>query len=120
MGLMAAFALLRLARIGSVRALAGALAVIVGIIALFWLAEPVLHQLGNLNLVIFFVGVVGATVFAGVPIAFAFGLAILGYLTLSTQTPLLVLVGRMDEGMSHLIHAPDKNQQRSLRGQRQI
>jgi tripartite ATP-independent transporter DctM subunit len=38
-----------------------------------------------------------------VPIAFAFGLAIFGYLALTTRTPLMVLVGRMDEGMSHLI-----------------
>ncbi len=37
------------------------------------------------------------------PIAFAFGLAVFGYLALTTQTPLMVLVGRMDEGMSHLI-----------------
>ena len=37
------------------------------------------------------------------PIAFAFGLAIFGYLALTTHTPLLVLIGRMDEGMSHLI-----------------
>jgi tripartite ATP-independent transporter DctM subunit len=42
-------------------------------------------------------------VFAGVPIAFAFGLSVLGYLALTTHTPLMVLVGRMDEGMSHLI-----------------
>jgi tripartite ATP-independent transporter DctM subunit len=42
-------------------------------------------------------------VFAGVPIAFGFGLAIYGYLALTTHTPLMVLVGRMDEGMSHLI-----------------
>ena len=52
---------------------------------------------------IFFVGVAGFCVFAGVPIAFAFGLAIFGYLALTTHTPLMVLVGRMDEGMSHLI-----------------
>src|SRR5205807_4501836 len=32
-----------------------------------------------------------------------FGLAILGYLALTTDTPMLVIVGRMDEGMSHLI-----------------
>src|SRR6266704_1770309 len=38
-----------------------------------------------------------------VPIAFGFGLAIFGYLALTTRTPLMVLVGRMDEGMSHLI-----------------
>ena len=30
-------------------------------------------------------------------------LAVFGYLALATQTPLTVLVGRMDEGMSHLI-----------------
>src|SRR6202021_1293695 len=66
-------------------------------------AAPGLRPLGNLNVVIFFVGVVGVCVFAGVPIAFAFGLAIFGYLALTTRTPLMVLVGRMDEGMSHLI-----------------
>jgi tripartite ATP-independent transporter DctM subunit len=73
------------------------------IVALFWAAGPVFLKLGNLNLLIFFVGVVAAAVFAGVPIAFAFGLAIFGYLALGTHTPLMVLVGRMDEGMSHLI-----------------
>ena len=62
-----------------------------------------LRPLGNLNLIIFFVGVAGFCVFAGVPIAFGFGLATYGYLALTTNTPLMVLVGRMDEGMSHLI-----------------
>jgi tripartite ATP-independent transporter DctM subunit len=101
--LMAVFAVLRLLRIGSVRSVAIGLAAVAVIVCLFWLAEPAFRQLGNLNLVIFFVGVAGACVFAGVPIAFAFGLAVLGYLALSTQTPLTVLVGRIDEGMSHLI-----------------
>jgi tripartite ATP-independent transporter DctM subunit len=102
-GLMAVFALLRLAQVSSLRAVGVALGAVLGIVALFCAAEPLFRQLGNLNLLIFFVGVVAATVFAGVPIAFAFGLAIFGYLTLTTQTPLLILVGRMDEGMSHLI-----------------
>ena len=101
--LMAAFALLRLAQAGSLRALVAALGAVLAIAALFWFAEPVLRQLGNANLLIFFVGVVGVSVFAGVPIAFAFGLSIFGYLALTTQTPLVVPVGRMDEGMSHLI-----------------
>lgn len=100
--LMALFALLRLARC-DLRILAGALATIGMIVAVFWLLQPLLKPLGNYNLVIFFVGVVGFCVFAGVPIAFAFGLAIYGYLALTTGTPLMVLVGRMDEGMSHLI-----------------
>ena len=41
--------------------------------------------------------------FAAVPIAFAFGLATFGYIALTTSTPTMVVVGRMDEGMSHLI-----------------
>ena len=102
-GLMTVFALLRLARIGSMATLAAALGTVAATALLFWLLGPVFRGLGNLNLVVFFVGVVAATVFAGVPIAFAFGLAIFGYLTLTTRTPLTVLVGRMDEGMSHLI-----------------
>ena len=42
-------------------------------------------------------------VFAGVPIAFSFALATFGYIALTTSTPTVVVVGRMDEGMSHLI-----------------
>ncbi|WP_316185061.1 MULTISPECIES: TRAP transporter large permease subunit [unclassified Bradyrhizobium] len=102
-GLMALFALIRLARTASVRTMLLAVVSVAAIIALFWVAQPLLKPLGNINLVIFFVGVVGLCVFAGVPIAFAFGLAIFGYLALTTRTPLMVLVGRMDEGMSHLI-----------------
>jgi tripartite ATP-independent transporter DctM subunit len=101
--LMSLFALLRLARGGDHRIIIGALLSVVLVIALFWLAQPWLRPLGNINLVIFFVGVAGFCVFSGVPIAFAFGLAIFGYLALTTRTPLMVLVGRMDEGMSHLI-----------------
>ncbi len=103
-GLMTILAVLRLARAGSSpRTLALGLGAVALIALAFWAGQPVFRQLGNLNLVIFFVGVVGASVFAGVPIAFAFGLSILGYLLLTTRTPLMVLIGRMDEGMSHLI-----------------
>ncbi len=101
--LMAAFALLRLADAASWQSAAWPLVAVAAIVAVFWLGQPLFHRLGNLNLLVFFVGVVAATVFAGVPIAFSFGLAVLGYLSLTTFTPLLVLVGRMDEGMSHII-----------------
>jgi tripartite ATP-independent transporter DctM subunit len=101
--LMAFFALLRLARVGDVRTLFVAVLSVALLIAVFWLVQPWLRPLGNINLVIFFVGVAGFCVFTGVPIAFGFGLAIFGYLALTTRTPLMVLVGRMDEGMSHLI-----------------
>jgi tripartite ATP-independent transporter DctM subunit len=101
--LMALFAFLRLARSGDIRTVLGAVLSVALLIAVFWLAQPWLRPLGNINLVIFFVGVAGFCVFSGVPIAFGFGLAIYGYLALTTRTPLMVLVGRMDEGMSHLI-----------------
>jgi len=101
--LMALFALLRLARSGDFRQVAVAVSSVAALLAIFWLAQPWLRPLGNINLIIFFVGVAGFCVFAGVPIAFGFGLAIFGYLALTTRTPLMVLVGRMDEGMSHLI-----------------
>ena len=102
-GLMALFALLRLARTGDTRLVLNAVLTVALLIAVFWLAQPWLRPLGNINLIIFFVGVAGFCVFSGVPIAFGFGLAIFGYLALTTRTPLMVLVGRMDEGMSHLI-----------------
>src|SRR3984957_5532371 len=102
-GLMALFALLRLARAGDFRTVLSAILSVAVVIAVFWLLKGWLKPLGNINLIIFFVGVAGFCVFVGIPIAFAFGLAIYGYLALTTNTPLMVLVGRMDEGMSHLI-----------------
>jgi tripartite ATP-independent transporter DctM subunit len=101
--LMAVFALLRLFRSADLRTTLAAIISVAAVIGVFWLAQPLLRPLGNINLVIFFVGVAGFCVFAGVPIAFGFGLAVFGYLALTTHTPLMVLVGRMDEGMSHLI-----------------
>jgi tripartite ATP-independent transporter DctM subunit len=95
--------LVRLALVASRRMLAGGIAAVAAITAGFVLASPLLHTLGNLNLLIFFVGLVGAMVLAGVPIAFAFGLSTFGYISLTTHTPDMVLIGRMNEGMSQLI-----------------
>jgi tripartite ATP-independent transporter DctM subunit len=80
-----------------------ATAITAALVALFWVAGPSLKPLGQGNLLIFFVGIVAVNVFAGVPIAFSFALATFGYLALTTATPLIVMVGRLDEGMSHLI-----------------
>jgi tripartite ATP-independent transporter DctM subunit len=101
--LMALFAVLRL--LGSTRLAKAtqAVAVVAAVAGIFWLASPLFAELGNLNLLIFFLGVTASCVFAGIPIAFAFGLATFGYLSLTTSTPLTILIGRMDEGMSHLI-----------------
>jgi tripartite ATP-independent transporter DctM subunit len=101
--LMSIFAIFRLLRESTARQWLTALAVVAGLILIFWLARPLFQGLGRLNLLIFFVGVAAGCVFAGIPIAFSFGLGTLGYLALATSTPLPVLVGRMDEGMSHLI-----------------
>ncbi|NML85329.1 TRAP transporter large permease subunit [Polaromonas sp.] len=101
--LMGLFAALRLLRVASLRQSLMAVAIIAAIALVFWLAGPLFAGLGRYNLLIFFVGVAGGCVFAGIPIAFAFGLGTFGYLALTTGTPLPAIVGRMDEGMSHLI-----------------
>lgn len=62
-----------------------------------------LVPLGNFNLVLFFVVLVGAFITVGVPIAFTFGFATLSYLALTTSVPLNTVVGRMDEGVSNLV-----------------
>jgi tripartite ATP-independent transporter DctM subunit len=68
-----------------------------------WLARPVLAIIGNLNLLIFFVLMVGICVAAGVPIAFAFGISTVAYLVLMTHVPLTIVASRIDEGASNLI-----------------
>ena len=66
-------------------------------------AKPLIFQLGNWNLLIFFVGLIALGVALGVPIAFVFALSALTYVSVATSTPVVVLAGRIDEGMSHLI-----------------
>ena len=101
--LMMAFSVLRLATRARPSHALLAIALVACIVAAFWWLGPGLKTLGNLNLVIFFVGIVGFCVFSGVPIVFSFALATFGYLALTTRVPTMTLVGRMDEGMSHLI-----------------
>jgi len=101
--LMSCFAVLRLLRTSTYKQILQASAIVIAIIVAFWLAQPLFEDLGRTNLLIFFVGVVAFTVFLGIPIAFAFGLGTFSYLALTTNTPLPVMVGRMDDGMSHLI-----------------
>ncbi len=102
-GLMIAFSLIRLLSRTNLAQAPLALGLVAVLMVVLWLLGPTLKTLGNLNLVVFFVGIVGASVFAGVPIVFSFALATFGYLALTTRVPTMTLVGRMDEGMSHLI-----------------
>ncbi len=102
-GMMLALSLLRLLTLPGWRTTLAAVATAVLVGLAFYMARPLFAGLGNYNLVVFFVGVVALLVFAGVPIAFAFGSATFGYLALTTRLPTFVLVGRMDEGMGHII-----------------
>ena len=103
LALMIPVGLVRLMRLGQPVAVATAALLTAAAVATFWVLGPTLKPLGQANLIIFFVGIVVVNVFAGVPIAFSFALATFGYLACTTSTPLLVVIGRLDEGMSHLI-----------------
>jgi tripartite ATP-independent transporter DctM subunit len=103
LSLMLLIAILRLLSFGDWRLSARAAALVGAAGAALYALSPALIPLGNLNLLIFFVILVAIMVFAAIPIAFAFGLATVAYITLTTSTPSTVVIGRMDEGMSHLI-----------------
>ena len=85
------------------RSLAAAIVVVAAIGAACWGLSPKLAQLGAVNIVIFLVGFVAVCLAAGVPIAFCFGIGAVSYLAFSTQVPLMVVIGRMDEGVSSLV-----------------
>lgn len=101
--LMMGIVLMRLLENTGGRRLAIALALCAVLMLGLWFARPLFMKLGNINLLIFFVLLVAASVACAVPIAFAFGVATLSYLALTTNTPLTIVVSRMDEGMSSLI-----------------
>ena len=105
--LMGVFALLQLVlRATWIQALVTAVvavSIVLGLFALTSFAPSIFASLGRWNLVVFFIVGVGAMVLSGIPIAFAFGLAAFGFIVLTTRVPSSVVVGRMDEGMSHLI-----------------
>ena len=74
-----------------------------GIAAGLWASQPVLIAMGHGSLVVFFVVMVAACVGIGVPIAFTFGMATLSYLALTTDLPLVIVINRMDDGISNLL-----------------
>jgi tripartite ATP-independent transporter DctM subunit len=101
--LMILIAVMRLVRSASPGVVAATIAVVAAAAAVLYWISPVFEDLGNTNLVIFFIGFLSIAIFAGVPIAFSFGLATFAYLSLTTSVPMSIVVSRMDEGMSHLI-----------------
>ena len=83
--------------------LLGASVVVAAFAAACWFGSNFLTSLGLYNIMIFLVVLVALCLVAGVPIAFCFGLGALSYLGFTTTVPLMVIIGRMDEGMSSLI-----------------
>jgi tripartite ATP-independent transporter DctM subunit len=83
--------------------LVGAIVLIAVLAGGAWLLKPVFMTLGYTNILIFLVFLVALCLAMGVPIAFCFGLGTLAFILFSTRVPLIVMVGRMDEGMSSLI-----------------
>jgi tripartite ATP-independent transporter DctM subunit len=67
------------------------------------LLQPILSQLDQADLAIFFLVGVPLLVFSGVPIAFSFATATFAYLALGTYVPTSVLAQRLDSGMSQLL-----------------
>ena len=103
LALMAVLAAIKLVKVGDWRQVLTAVISVAVACAVFAALGPVFKGLGNVNLVIFFVGVTLVTVLMGMPIAVSFGLATFGFLSLTTSLPVTVIIGRMDEGMSHII-----------------
>ena len=101
--LLLVIALARLAERASLMDALSCIALVALLVGGLWWLKPVFAQLGNWNLLIFFVVMVAVCVVLGLPIAFAFGIATLAYLIFTTTTPLTIVVSRMDEGMSHII-----------------
>ena len=100
--LMIALGLLRLARVGFAD-LIGVAVAITALAGMLYVGSDWLQSVGNWNLVIFFALLLGTAVLLGVPIAFCFGMATVAFLLCVTSTPLAVVSGRIDEGMSSLI-----------------
>jgi tripartite ATP-independent transporter DctM subunit len=69
---------------------------------LFHFADA-LEDMGNKNLLIFFVGFVAVSMIIGMPIAFSFLLGTLAFIAFATTIPTSIVPDRVDEGMSHLI-----------------
>jgi tripartite ATP-independent transporter DctM subunit len=101
--LLAVVTLLRLFQTTNLKRFLSALLVVAAISAGLWASQPLLLAMGHGSLVVFFVVMVAVCVGIGVPIAFTFGIATLSYLALNTDLPLVIVINRMDDGISNLL-----------------
>lgn len=103
MVLMLGLLVVQLLKSSSIVDVAISVAFILAVVGALWFFSPALTSLGNANILIFLVGGAAVCLALGVPIAFCFGIATLAFLTFTTTMPLVVVIGRMDEGMSSLV-----------------
>lgn len=80
-----------------------AIAVVGGSIGAFWLLGGVISGSVAASLSIYLGAVAVICLVGGVPIAFCFGAGTLCFLAFASSAPLIVMIGRMDEGMSSMI-----------------
>jgi tripartite ATP-independent transporter DctM subunit len=103
MVLMLGLLVVQLLKSSSIVDVAISVAFVLAVVGALWFFSPALTSLGNANILIFLVGGAAVCLALGVPIAFCFGIATLAFLTFTTTMPLVVVIGRMDEGMSSLV-----------------
>lgn len=103
MVLMLGLLVTQLLKSSSIVDVAISIAFVLAVVGALWFFSPALTSLGNANILIFLVGGAAVCLALGVPIAFCFGIATLAFLTFTTTMPLVVVIGRMDEGMSSLV-----------------
>lgn len=75
------------------------LVLMASIVGALWQFNQLLLDSGQAPVLLFLVGLVAVCLAIGVPIAFCFGIGAMGYIMFGTHVPLLIIVGRMDEGM---------------------
>jgi tripartite ATP-independent transporter DctM subunit len=103
-GILLALAIaLQLARQATLTGALGSVAVAAAVFAVLWLCRPLLLSIGNFNLIFFFVILLAFLIVIALPIAFTFILCTVSYLLITTRTPLIVVVSRMEEGMSSMV-----------------
>ena len=84
------------------RALLAATVAVAAIVITCWLASPLLLG-GKWGIVVFLLAFSVVCLAAGIPIAFCFAIGAVSYLAFATRMPMVVVIGRMDEGMSSLV-----------------
>lgn len=101
--LMLITAVQNLVRVADWRQIAAALVIVAASVGILTWYAPALQDMGNANLLIFFVVFVVFSMVIGMPIAFAFLLGTVGFVAFATTLPVSIVPDRMDEGMSHII-----------------